>query len=240
MAEKQPKKWWQTLPALMSGLGSLLVGIGAVLGFFLGSHQADRGSDGNAVMEGRASIVPESPAGSRKASVEQPSARAKAPKPQERRQAAPLEEPAEPAITRQAYLLTLPTKREYEFTSAAGRAVYTLLRAKVTPQTPESDLLKVSVRVLNRNRPENYFVALSGRFELITEEKTFKAEDFAVMVPGQQTRDVDAAFYIPAGLGEAKLRMALWDDALVDIPLDVTMPVAAERAVNGEGVASTD
>ena len=222
------KRWWQTLPALMSGLGTFLLGVGAVLGFFYGSHHAESELRDQNQTASTASVAPAT-----STSAETP--RRTSGKPTV---SAPLPDPPEPAIDRPPYFVSLPDKREYALNAQADRAVYMLLRAKVTPQTPESDRLRLSVRVINRNQVLMYVLMDRSRFQLIAEDRTFRPEDFQIIVPLKESRDIDVDFILPANLGPTTLRMMLWE-AQVDIPFNLTPPQESEKA-SGNGAAAPE
>ena len=231
--EDPPKRWWQTLGALLSGIGTLLVGIGAVMGFFFGSHHAEnearQQSPAPAVSPQTTSNTPSSAASgaARRSAAE----RSAADRPRVLKTSTPdLPEPPEPVLTRQPYFLALPDKREYELRGSFDRAIYMLLKAKIIPQTPESDLLRVSVRVISRNRNQRTIRMYPTMFHLSTEDQRFDAETFNEDVPAGQSRDVNVDFYIPANLRLAKLKMEL-SNAQFEVPLNVAPAAFGEETL---------
>jgi len=114
--ENAPRRWWQTLLALLTGMGTFLVGVGAVLGFFVGSQHAEKERrEEPAAMASPASVTSGGSAGSKGASTVRPASEIASSSQAAVRKASVVDPstPPEPVLTRQPYFIDLPEQREY-------------------------------------------------------------------------------------------------------------------------------
>ena len=130
-------------------------------------------------------------------------------------EAASVWDPEKPG--REPFDVSLPAKKEYAVSNAMSPAAFTVLRAKVTPQTPESDEISIQWRMTARGTYptdfDNYKIWLNADGKKIPPEQSFTHR----VSPGD-TRDGEIAFITEPGVRKATIVLY---QSTVEIPLDV-------------------
>ncbi len=192
--EGASKSWWQTLPGIITGIAAIVT---AVSGLVVAVQQT--GWFASSIKE--ATKMPVSVSASVGSSgVSAQNATTAAPS----------------SLDRGAHAVELPKLREYKL----GATSYTLLKADVSPQTTESDALKIRVRMTNNDRYDQNFWDRSFRLVVDGVPKAPES-DLNELVSAQSAKDGEVLFTIPHGSAGAKLKIS-YADKSTEIALDLS------------------
>jgi hypothetical protein len=220
MGEGTAKNWWETVPGIMTGIAALIT---AIAGLIVALHQTGQFSR-EPIAPDAANPAISDPAPPR---TSRPSASA-TPKRTARSEPSPQPAPArteEIAIDRPSYAVVLPKPREFVIGVHGVTGRFTLLSVDRAPNTPESDALKVRVRVTGRGREGDFTTVRAGMFTLIPDgaSPVRPERDPVDTVYAGKSADQDILFIIPTELVRATFRMDYFGDK-ADIPLDLGPP----------------
>jgi hypothetical protein len=130
------------------------------------------------------------------------------------------DEAADPG--RRFVAVTLPNKREYDVGPKDLRGKYRILSASLSPQTSESDTLRIQVRVTS-NAMEGFGTVLTDRSFLLRVSGSPDIEParrFTENVSAGLSMDREVEFAIQRGIPNATLRIRNFTDS-VDIPIEL-------------------
>jgi hypothetical protein len=123
-------------------------------------------------------------------------------------------------INRPAFTIRMPAKREYTSGHGINDGRFMLLGATLTPQTPESDLLKFQWRFISRSP---YQMELrSSDFTLRVSNDLIRPEhSFIHSIPSRESREGELDFVLNANTPKVTLRfgaMGIWEIPLELVP----------------------
>lgn len=219
MAEAQVRSWWQTFAGVLTGIAALIT---AAAGLIVALKQT-----GLIGAQPAASEIANRPDDTARPTHTANSASAKSTR---RSQAAPTQQRVESAPlapARKPYALTLPAQREYVLGVGLVKARYILLSGSVIPQTTESDVLAMEVRILAEGEYPAAFS--SDQFSVTIGDKPIQPRTwFTDRVPSGESRERDIRFSIAHGSTRATLRIRVFPDHTAEIPLNMQAPTATE------------
>lgn len=213
MTETQPKSWWQTFAGLLTGVAALIT---AVAGLIVALKQTGLIGPEPAASEiaNRTDDTTHVASSASPNSTDLPRARPESPDPAAS---------AALVTARKPHAVTLPGQREYVLGTRYDKARYILLAANVTPQTSESDVLAIKVRVLAEGE---YPAALSSpQFSLAIDGRSVEPQTFfADRVPAGESRERDLRFVVAPEWTQAMFRIRVFPDHTAEIPLNLQAP----------------
>lgn len=138
---------------------------------------------------------------------------------------APAITPAKATTERPSFDVALQPPLEFVLGVPGVSGRFALVSVKRRPNTPESDLLRVKVRVTGRGRGTEATIVRAGMFMLLPEEaEPIRPEEDPVdTVYVDKVSDQDMIFVIPIALTQATFRIQYFGDK-ANIPLDLTPP----------------
>lgn len=134
--------------------------------------------------------------------------------------ARPPRAPSEPAPAAAAsHAIPVPALRDYKLGPPGVKATFTLLKADVSPQTPDKDALRIRLRMMNHDRYDKNFWDRS--FRLVVDGVPMAPEGgLNELVAGESAKEGDVLFVVPHGTAAARLRITYYEDS-TEIPLDL-------------------
>jgi hypothetical protein len=114
--------------------------------------------------------------------------------------------------------VALPSLRDYKL----GEATFTLLNAKLPPQTTEKEASEIRLRMSNHGRYDANFWDQSFRL-IVDGAPMAPGSGLNELVPGQAAKEGDVTFVIPRGTTAAKLKITHADES-TEIPLNLASP----------------
>lgn len=117
------------------------------------------------------------------------------------------------AATSASYTVELPRLRDYTL----GEATFTLLKAEMSPQTTEQDVLQIRVRMMNHGRFSTNFWDDSFRL-IVNGVPTAPASGLNELVQADAAKDGDVKFAVPHGTAAVRLKIR-YADASTEIPI---------------------
>lgn len=192
------KSWWQTLPGIIA---SITAGVTALSGLVVALKQTgwfERAKPPVDVVQ-HPRVDPATPA-----------KRANPPQAPNR-----TDTPAQPRTVS----VPLPEMHAYKLGPATGKATFTLLEAKLIPQTTEKNALQIRVRMMNHDRYDKNFWDDSFRL-LIGDVPAAPESNLNELVPGNSAREGVVMFSIPRATPAATLKITYYNDS-TEIPLDL-------------------
>jgi|GEM_PF-2719575 len=196
--EEKSKSWWYTLPGVITSLATAITALAGLV-------VAIKHTDWFGPQTPQAITTPST---STSTSTTLPSA------------AAPVVPAQDPPLvtfptspTRPTYSVGLPAMRDYRL----GAATFTLLKAEVSPQTTEKDVLLIRLRMMNHDTFDANFWDRS--FRLIVDGVPMAPKsDLNELVAAQSAKEGDVIFVVPRGTTGGKLKIT-YADGSTEIPL---------------------
>ncbi len=205
--EEKSGSWWQTLPGVIT---SITAAVTALAGLIVAVKQT-----------GWLDSQPP-PAAPTTAAVSTPATAPAPPGPAAREAGrpappAPASEPAPAAAA--SHAIPVPALRDYKLGPPGVKATFTLLKADVSPQTPDKDALRIRLRMMNHDRYDKNFWDRS--FRLVVDGVPMAPEGgLNELVAGESAKEGDVLFVVPHGTAAARLRITYYEDS-TEIPLDL-------------------
>ena len=183
--EGKSKSWWSTLPGAITSVTAVIT---ALTGLVIAIKQTGWFSP-SATTQTTTTMTPP---------PQRDAATPKADSPPSTLNDAPT------AATRATYTVELPQLRDYTL----GDATFTLLKAEVSPQTTEQDVLRMRIRMMNHGRFGTNF--WDNSFRLIVNGVPMAPESgLNEVVAADAAKEGDVKFAVPHGTVTGRLKIRL-------------------------------
>lgn len=193
--EGKSKSWWSTVPGAITSLTAVIT---ALAGLLVAIKQTGWFSPSTMTQSTTTTMTPPPQRGAATPVADSPPSTPNG---------------APTAANSATYTVELPQLREYTL----GDATFTLLKAEVSPQTTEQDVLQMRVRMMNHGRfPSNFW---DNSFRLIVNGVPMAPESgLNELVEVDAAKEGDVKFAVPRGTVAGRLKIR-YGDTSTEIPL---------------------